>query len=238
MPMTEPEPVSSTTPQTPGDAPAVATPAAPLHRRVLRRLFVLFLTRERERHPHWGVTLIGIVTIVASLYTIVSASRQDYSQQIICHAAMIGEADAVAQMLYHNGNLTSASVRGLTVLHWAVAGGSLDTVKVVVTHGADVNAQDSEGVTPLHIAAIQGFTYISTYLLAHHAKVNAEDKRGATPLDWALTRNQHDVVELLRTHGGLHKKPAPAAPQPPTKAPEAVDATQTTTARDLSLPCS
>ncbi len=59
-----------------------------------------------------------------------------------------------------------------------------------------------EGGTPLHEAAYFGYDDIARILLTSGAKVNAKDKSGNTPLHYAILRQNQNVADLLRQHGG------------------------------------
>ena len=57
-------------------------------------------------------------------------------------------------------------------------------------------------ITLLHFAANLGNKEISKILIAKGADVNAKSKKGRTPIDSAIKRNETEITELLRKHGG------------------------------------
>ena len=78
---------------------------------------------------------------------------------------------------------------GLTLLHWAVAGGaSAEVVEYLLTCGVPVDAhdrQDVSGATALHSAAQQGDVEVAKLLLEWGASLEALSDLG-TPLYWAV----------------------------------------------------
>ncbi len=186
------------------------TKAGQLAGRAVRRIGITLFTREKRR-DHWGVTLVGVFTILFSLYMISKMGNPDYSPQIICHAARCGNFEAVKHFLWKDMSLRDAEAGGLSVLHWAVIGGNVEVVKLLAHHGADINRINAYGVTPLHIAAAEDNAKVLRYLLHRKAAINAEDRRGSTPLDYAQAYGREAVVEFLKQRGGESRFPIPEA---------------------------
>ena len=88
-------------------------------------------------------------------------------------------------------------------LHYAASEGQNEIAELLIAEGADVNAKNDKTVGyPLHFAAAFGHKEIAELLIAEGADVNAKDVDGETPLDWAISRNQTAIADLLRKHGG------------------------------------
>jgi len=90
----------------------------------------------------------------------------------------------------------------------AAHSGNIEVAKQAIADGADVNAKNYRGGTSMHYAAYYGHKNIVELLIAKSANVNAKDDkgrtplRGGTPLDQANWRNQTEIADLLRKHGG------------------------------------
>ncbi|KZV31074.1 hypothetical protein F511_31384 [Dorcoceras hygrometricum] len=87
-----------------------------------------------------------------------------------------------------------------------------------------VHARDYDNRTPLHVAAIHGWVDIAKCLLEHEADVNAQDRWKNTPLADAEGAKRLDVIELLKSYGGIsygpngsHFEPKPVPPPLPNK---------------------
>jgi ankyrin repeat protein len=121
------------------------------------------------------------------------------------HLAIMGGHGDVAQWLVSRGaDANAADFDSRTVLQFAVQGGQKDLVKLLLVKKAEVNAKDNIGTTALHLAAIVGATDIMKLLLTAKAEVNPTNKFGWTPLHFAVDRNNKEVAELLRQHGGTN----------------------------------
>ena len=101
---------------------------------------------------------------------------------------------------------------GGTPLYWAAfgvspsssaqsGGGHKEVAELLIAAGADVNAKNDGGWTPLHRAANRGQKETAELLIGKGADVNVkEETLDNTPLDSA--RFHHEIVDLLRKHGG------------------------------------
>ena len=88
---------------------------------------------------------------------------------------------------------------GYTPLHVAATEGHKEIAELLINKGSDVNAkEDFLGRTPLHYA---GTKEMIELLIDNGADVNAK-ANGITPLDWAIQREQTEIAEPLRKHGG------------------------------------
>ncbi|XP_010917104.1 serine/threonine-protein kinase VIK isoform X1 [Elaeis guineensis] len=87
-----------------------------------------------------------------------------------------------------------------------------------------VNARDYDNRTPLHVASIHGWIDVSNCLLEYGADVNAQDRWKNTPLADAEGAKKFNMIELLKSYGGLsfgqngsHFEPKPVPPPLPKK---------------------
>jgi len=119
---------------------------------------------------------------------------------------------------------------GNTPLHWLANTGRWDVAELLIAKGAKINATNSQGYTPLHITAIAfredwsallpienrqfALEFLSRgrlsnskdmaqLLLVKGAQINARDNEGKTPLSWALKTDDKNLINLLKSHGGI-----------------------------------
>ncbi|HEY0548683.1 MAG TPA: ankyrin repeat domain-containing protein, partial [Verrucomicrobiae bacterium] len=94
----------------------------------------------------------------------------------------------------------------------AAARGDLDKVRALVQANPSAISARVDGTTALHEATRGGHGEVVKFLIASGANVNALNFSGLTPLKLALGYQRTGIAEYLRTHGGLEKAAAPAAP--------------------------
>ncbi|KAH7656407.1 Dual-specificity kinase protein [Dioscorea alata] len=87
-----------------------------------------------------------------------------------------------------------------------------------------VNAHDYDNRTPLHVASLHGWIDVAKCLLEFGANVNAQDRWKNTPLADAEGAKKHNMIELLKSYGGLsfgqngsHFEPKAVPPPLPNK---------------------
>ncbi len=120
-------------------------------------------------------------------------------------AAHFGHADVVKVLLDRGESPESVGPTGKVLLLEACAGGFVDTVRLLLDRGAKADAVDTDGWSALHVAAWNGHLAVARLLIARGADVNAQGKYGGHPLD-AAARDDGDMVDLLRKHGGIFKQ--------------------------------
>jgi ankyrin repeat protein len=83
----------------------------------------------------------------------------------------------------------------------------VDLAEQLIAKGLPFNAKVRFGngrrSTPLHAAAGSGNKRVAQLLLAKGVDVNAQDAQGATPLDYATISGHGNLVEFLKSHGGI-----------------------------------
>lgn len=96
-----------------------------------------------------------------------------------------------------------------------------------------VQAIDYDKRTPLHVAALHGWIDVAKCLIEYGADVNAQDRWKNTPLADAEGARKANMIELLKSYGGLsygqngsHFEPRPVPPPLPNKCDWEVDPTE------------
>ncbi|MGM3306894.1 ankyrin repeat domain-containing protein [Anabaena sp. WFMT] len=102
-------------------------------------------------------------------------------------------------------NVEALLGNGRTPLHLAALANWPDVAEMLIAKGAKINIKNVYGETPLHNAAQSGNKNIVEVLLAKGKglEVNSRDNDGFTPLGLAEENNYSDIVELLKSHGGI-----------------------------------
>ncbi|KAD2804115.1 hypothetical protein E3N88_37492 [Mikania micrantha] len=82
-----------------------------------------------------------------------------------------------------------------------------------------VQARDYDNRTPLHVASLHGWIEVAKCLIDYGAEINAQDRWKNTPLADAEGAKKHNMIELLKSYGGLsygqngsHFEPRPVPP--------------------------
>ena len=123
---------------------------------------------------------------------------------VLLSAAYEGNIEAVKQQLAEGAdvNVKDKDYRNETSLQYAAQEGHMKVAELLIANGADVNAKVfGNGETPLQYAVQEGHKEIVELLIANGADVNALSVYGA-PLDEAVERDETEIAELLRKHGG------------------------------------
>lgn len=92
-----------------------------------------------------------------------------------------------------------------TPLHVAASQAQPEAAKILLAHGATVNARTKNGSTPLHFAAYKGgkagHIEAAKILIKNGADVNARTDQGVTPMMMAVSRQNSEIIALLKAHG-------------------------------------
>ncbi|GLT27831.1 hypothetical protein SLA2020_028020 [Shorea laevis] len=93
-----------------------------------------------------------------------------------------------------------------------------------------VHAMDYDNRTPLHVASLHGWIDVAKCLIEFGADVNAQDRWKNTPLADAEGAKKPNMIELLKSYGGLsygqtgsHFEPKPVLPPLPNKCDWEID---------------
>jgi ankyrin repeat protein len=121
----------------------------------------------------------------------------------ICTAAMLGHLDCMDDFLKEDPNFVNACCgHGIPLLYFPVIHAKTEVAEYLLHHGADPNATSPSGITPLHGAVMFNQPKMAQWLLDHGVEPNPKYD-GKTPLAMALEKKQTELVEVLRSHGGI-----------------------------------
>lgn len=120
----------------------------------------------------------------------------------ICTAAMLGSMDCVNDFLLEDPTLVSArGAHGIPLLYFPVIHARKKVAEFLLSQGADPAAASPGGITPLHGAVMFNQPEMALWLLAQGVNPNPKYD-GKTPLALALEKEQIELVNILREHGG------------------------------------
>jgi len=121
----------------------------------------------------------------------------------ICTAAMLGNLDCMEDFLAENpDNVNARGAHGLPLLYFPVIHDRLPVAEYLFQHGANPNAASPDGITPLHAAVMFNQPKMALWLLEHGADPNPL-YQAKTPLAMARDKDQAELVEIFRSHGGI-----------------------------------
>jgi ankyrin repeat protein len=129
----------------------------------------------------------------------VNSKLDDYTP--LHFASMDGRKKVVELLIEKGAKVNFINDLGSTPLHMAA---DKAVAEILLKNGAEVNAKDRWGRTPLHSVAMwKPEKEFCELLLEKGADVNVRDKDSKTPLKIAIEKNNTQIVELLRKHGGV-----------------------------------
>jgi len=130
------------------------------------------------------------------------SAKNKFGETPLHWAAGEGHKELVELLIANGADVNARRSKyggGYTPLHVAATEGHKEIAELLINKGSDVNAkEDFLGRTPLHYA---GTKEMIELLIDNGADVNAK-ANGITPLDWAIQREQTEIAEPLRKHGG------------------------------------
>ena len=138
----------------------------------------------------------------------------DSSSLLLGHGADVNKSDnrgfspihytkslpSLKLLLEHDADITLKTEVGATPLHFASRYGRDDMIEPMVEAGADPNASDADD-TPLICSTYDHKPKSTETLLSLGANPDLASKRsGLTALHFAVTDNQHDIIQQLLSH--------------------------------------
>lgn len=116
------------------------------------------------------------------------------------NAVRINNLDLVKELISKNDmNINQKDLYGYTPLHLAVRFNFFEIAKELIDNKADINTIDIYKDTPLLDSVRSGYNEISKILICNKADIKVLDKFNKTPLDYALLRNDENIVLLLQS---------------------------------------
>jgi len=121
-----------------------------------------------------------------------------------------GQLEAMKLLLdtYHV-NVDVRNKNSGTPLHVAASQAQPEAALILIQHDAAIDARAKDNATPLHFAAFKGrkpgHIEVVRILLENHADPNARTDTGATPLAMAISRNNTEVINILRKAGAKNE---------------------------------
>jgi ankyrin repeat protein len=121
----------------------------------------------------------------------------------ICTAAMLGNLGCMDDFLKEDPNSINArGAHGIPLLYFPMIHARMKVADYQLQHAADPNAASPGGITPLHGAVMFNQPAMAVWLLQHGADPNPLYE-GKTPLALAVDKNRAELIEILRSHGGV-----------------------------------
>ena len=121
----------------------------------------------------------------------------------ICTAAMLGNLDCMDDFLKEDPNSINArGAHGIPLLYFPMIHARMKVADYLLQHGADPSAASLAGITALHGAVMFNQPAMAEWLLQHGADPNPKYE-GKTPLTMAVDKNRAELIEILRSHGGM-----------------------------------
>ena len=117
-------------------------------------------------------------------------------------AAEVGDVESIKKLLAGGAEVNGKNKGGYTALHLAAKRGQAAAAAALLEAKADIGLASKSGKTALHyVAYYNGNLDLAKLLLDAGTNPNVLDKRKKTPLDYAVSRKNDELVELLLAKG-------------------------------------
>ncbi len=133
-------------------------------------------------------------------YVGVNVAEGSRAMTALHQACLHGHAEAAHWLLEHGADVDQANDGGKTALMYAAEIGADGIVADLLAHGADprlMTGEDYRQVTALHLAAGSGSAKTVRALLAAGADIRATTRQGYTALNFAASKGDQPMLELL-----------------------------------------
>lgn len=123
--------------------------------------------------------------------------KDEYEFSVLHGAVSTDNEEMVEYLIRQGADIHARNEDGITPLHIALYP---EIASLLVRHGADVNAAAEDGSTPLHTQVSDGEERLDVFeaLLRLGADKTRKDRSGQTPIDIARSREELEMIELLR----------------------------------------
>ncbi|NLB85105.1 MAG: hypothetical protein GX794_03205 [Acholeplasmataceae bacterium] len=103
--------------------------------------------------------------------------------------------------------LEMKNIKGQTLLHFAIFGGSIEAASFLINQGIDVNATDHSGENALFDCARRSKLELAKLLILNNANPNIANRKDELPIHLAAHRGDEQMVKLLiEANSILNKK--------------------------------
>lgn len=131
-------------------------------------------------------------------------SSSDEAAQEIYEYSRRGKVTEVEKLLDSIHPDTYVAYDGSTACLMACKNGHRTICELLVNNGADLSRRIDDGSSSLFLSACSGDSDLVRFVLNHRSgDINECNEDGFTPLDIAAHYNHIEIVELLRSHGGV-----------------------------------
>lgn len=151
----------------------------------------------------------GMIASVKRLLTIrnIDVDARNERKQTPLSIASCSDYEEIVRMLVDKGaDVNAKDDMSHTPIIWAAINQNVDLIRLFAEKGADLNASDVGGFTALHNAVNYGSSHlpvIRELVLTYRVDINAKNEDGKTPLGQARRWNRREVMDFLRSNGGL-----------------------------------
>jgi hypothetical protein len=151
----------------------------------------------------------GMIASVKRLLTIrnIDVDARNKRKKTPLSIASCSDYEEIVRMLVDKGaDVNVKDDMSHTPVIWAAINENVNLIRLFAEKGADLDAKDVGGFTALHNAVNYGSSHlpvIRELVLTHRVDINAKNEDGKTPLGQARRWNRREVMEFLRSNGGL-----------------------------------
>ena len=124
--------------------------------------------------------------------------RQSRSSSDLFSSARAGDFRRARRTVLSGVPVDIRDTSGRTALCLAAKYGRTEVVKILLELGADVNIVGPDNRTPIYFAIYSRSIEVVRLLIAAGARLDVQDSVGYSPYNYAVSRSQTGILELLR----------------------------------------